>query len=107
MSRSLRLRALFLLALGCAAIGCSGEVEIGAIVSETDAAGPYGRSVKKGLDLALEKINADGGRFILIYRDDQSNPETGKEVAQFVDHEEERPQFEGMLRAINRAGMEV
>ena len=38
--------------------GCSSEVKIGAVVSRTGGIGPYGQSVAKGLDLALEEVNA-------------------------------------------------
>jgi len=38
--------------------GCSNEVKIGAIVSRTGGTGPYGQTVAKGLDLAVEEINA-------------------------------------------------
>ena len=66
--------------------GCSSEVKIGAIVSRTGGTSPYGQEVAKGLDLALEEINAAGGvlgnPLILIYRDDESSPAAGVAVAE-------------------------
>jgi len=66
--------------------GCSSEVKIGAIVSRTGGVSSYGQSVAKGLDLALEEINAGGGvlgnPLTMIYRDDESSPEKGAEVAE-------------------------
>ena len=38
--------------------GCSSEVKIGAIVSRTGGTSPYGQSVAKGLDLAVEETVA-------------------------------------------------
>jgi branched-chain amino acid transport system substrate-binding protein len=65
--------------------GCSSEVKVGAIVTETGPASAYGMPVRKGLDLALEQINADGGfngkPLVLVYRDDKTLPEVGEEVA--------------------------
>jgi branched-chain amino acid transport system substrate-binding protein len=66
--------------------GCSSEVKIGAVISRTGGTGPYGQMVAKGLDLALEEINAEGGSLgqpvQLIYRDDESRPETGVAVVE-------------------------
>ncbi len=75
----------------CAALGflltaCQGPVRVGAIVSETGAAAYYGSKVRRGLDLALDEINAEGGfrgrRLVLLYRDDATNPEIGLQVAE-------------------------
>ena len=61
--------------------GCSKEVKIGAVISRTGGTGPYGQMVAKGLDLALEEINAGGGALgvpvQLIYLDDESRPDAG------------------------------
>ena len=59
-----RFRGAGFLAAGLLAaltFGCSKEVQIGAIVSETGVADLYGGRVRKGIDLALEEINAAGG----------------------------------------------
>ena len=65
-------------------VGCSTEVKIGAVVSETGALAPYGQQVRRGVELALEEINAGGGfkgaPIQVLYRDDRSNADTGVEV---------------------------
>ena len=81
--RRFRVAAL-VTALALAAVGCSSETKIGAVISLTGAVGPYGQQVTRGLDLALEEINAAGGvngaPLQLIYRDDETNPAKGREV---------------------------
>ncbi len=76
--------AIFLV-LGLAGLtGCSQPVEIGVVTSESGAAKIYGDEVRKGLDLALEEINAAGGYknkpIHLIFKDDQTKPSVGREV---------------------------
>lgn len=82
MSRRITILAATVAAL--ALTGCSGDVRIGAVVSEEGIADNYGRQVKQGLDLALEEINAAGGvagrNVELVYRDDESDAEVGKRV---------------------------
>ena len=87
-----RLGAVALLLSTCIAIGCSGDVKIGAVVSKTGGVSPYGRQITRGLDLALAEINAaggfKGGEIELIYRDDATNRETGKQVVRdLIDNE--------------------
>ena len=69
-----RLVACCLLILAGGAIGCSKDIKIGAVVSETGGVSPYGRKVMRGLDLALEEINnaggVNGGKVQLIYKND-------------------------------------
>lgn len=64
--------------------GCSSDIPIGAVISETGAAAGHGRSVRRGLDLAVEQINSDGGfegkAFELIYRDDGTDPMKGQQA---------------------------
>ncbi len=72
-----------------ASAGCSSNIPIGALISETGAAAGYGDSVRKGLDLAVEEINAAGGfegkTFELIYRDDGTEPMKGQQaVAELI-----------------------
>jgi branched-chain amino acid transport system substrate-binding protein len=54
------------------------------VISETGAAAGHGRSVRRGLDLAVEQINSDGGfegkAFELIYRDDGTDPMKGQQA---------------------------
>lgn len=77
-----RLFVAALPALVLLAVGCSGEVKIGALISETGEVASYGFSVKRGIDLALEQVNAEGGYhgkpIQLVYRDDGTDPEKGK-----------------------------
>ena len=80
-----RIFLLPLIALICFGLGCSNDVQIGAVVSETGAVASYGDSVRKGMDLALDEVNAaggfDGGKFSISYLDDGTDAERGKEVA--------------------------
>jgi branched-chain amino acid transport system substrate-binding protein len=77
---------IILVVFGIALAGCSKTVPVGAVVSETGAAASYGGKVKKGLDLAVEEINAAGGlngkSLELIYRDDATNQDVGRQVTQ-------------------------
>jgi branched-chain amino acid transport system substrate-binding protein len=65
-------------------LGCSSEVKIGAVISKSGAVAPYSQQVERGLDLALEEINAaggfKGGPIQLVYRDDGSSAEKGRAV---------------------------
>ncbi len=60
----------------------SGELRIGGIISMSGAAEPYGVMIKKGMDLAVEELNAAGGvdgrRVIVLYKDDSTNIDVGK-----------------------------
>lgn len=84
MSIFRRFVACSMLTAACLALGCSSEVKIGSVVSQTGAVAPYGHQVTRGLDLALEEINAEGGfkggPIQLIYRDDATSTETGREA---------------------------
>src|ERR1700674_1716091 len=87
------------LALALAACGGSGTtgtstsnsyqgktIQLGAILSLTGAGGVYGPSSKKGMDLAVEKINGSGGvngaKIALDTRDDASDRIQSQQVAQ-------------------------
>ncbi len=84
MSGFRRSGLLTLVALGLTATGCATQVDVGAVISEHGAGAVYGEKVKKGLDLALDEINEAGGirgrPARLIYRDDESNPDIGRQV---------------------------
>jgi len=86
MSIFRRCAILTVAVLGIALAGCSKTVPVGAVISETGAAASYGGKVKKGLDLAVEEINAAGGlngkSLELVYRDDATNQEVGRQVTQ-------------------------
>ena len=65
--------------------GCSSEIKIGAVISQSGGvATPYGDRVKKGMDLALEQVNAgggvNGGQVTLIYRDDATTNPAGTKL---------------------------
>lgn len=85
MIRLERWATLALLALSLFGTGCSKDVQIGALISETGGVALYGERVRRGLDLALEEINQaggfQGGQFELIYRDDGTNKAKGLEAA--------------------------
>jgi len=82
-----------LLGLALVGTGCSHDVKIGAVISESGAAAAYGESVRKGLDLAQAEIEAagsleNGGKVTLVYKDDATIPSRGREVAQeLIDQE--------------------
>jgi ABC-type branched-subunit amino acid transport system substrate-binding protein len=86
MSSSRRFLIFGLLSTIVFAVGCSSEVKIGGVISQSGAVAPYGHQVTRGLDLALEEVNAEGGfkggPIQLVYRDDSSNPEKGGEAVQ-------------------------
>ena len=84
MSTFRRVSSLVCLIAAWFAVGCSSEVKIGAVISETGAVAPYGHQVTRGIDLALEETNAEGGfkgqPIQLVYRDDATNAEKGVEA---------------------------
>ena len=63
-------------------------IQLGAILSLTGAGGVYGPSSKKGMDLAVEKINNSGGvngaKIALDTRDDASDRIQSQQVAQTI-----------------------
>lgn len=85
-------RALALPLALAAVAGCSRNVRVGAIVSSTGAAAMYGERVRKGIDLALQDINASGGvngrTLEVVYRDDATNPQVGLQMARELVHHE-------------------
>ncbi len=86
MSSFRRIRVLPLILSAAVAAGCSSEVRVGAIISETGSLASYGEKVKNGLDLAAEEINAaggiKGGTVTLMYKDDATNEELARQAAQ-------------------------
>jgi len=80
------------LAGGLIAAGCSSDVKVGAVISQSGTLASYGEKVKKGLDLAAEEIAAAGGvrggQIQLIYRDDATNEEMAKQVTEELIEEE-------------------
>jgi branched-chain amino acid transport system substrate-binding protein len=72
--------------------GCSGDIKIGAVVSESGAVDYAGIPVRKGMDLALEQINDDGGfkgkPLEIIYKDDATNSSRGVQVTEELINQE-------------------
>ena len=65
----------------------SSTIPVGAALSLTGAAGSYGTSQQKGLELAAEQLNAKGGvKYDVKIEDDQTDPRQGITV------------FEGFVR---------
>lgn len=56
------------------------EIKIGAILPLTGDAATYGTALKKGVDLALEEVNAGGGignkKVVVVYEDSQEDPKS-------------------------------
>ena len=84
---------IILVVFGIALAGCSKTVPVGAVVSETGAAASYGGKVKKGLDLALDEINAAGGfrggNLQVVYKDDATNSSIGRRVTEELIQDED------------------
>jgi branched-chain amino acid transport system substrate-binding protein len=64
--------------------GCTKKddvIKMGAVFPLTGSMAPYGISIRQGIDLALEEINAAGGingkKLEIIYEDSQGDPKTG------------------------------
>lgn len=81
-----RVAFLLILLAALAVTGCSSDAKVGVVISESGSLSSYGDAVKKALDLAAEEINAaggiHGGSVILIYKDDATNAERGKQVTE-------------------------
>jgi len=86
MSTLRRIVVLALFTVALCVTGCSGEVKLGAVVPQSGGLSSYGDKVTKGLDLALEEVNAEGGfrgnAIQLIYKDDATNPDRARQVTQ-------------------------
>lgn len=72
--------AVAVLATACKKGGASNEdIKIGGIFPLSGGVAVYGVECKKGVDLAIEEINASGGvngrKFVLISEDDEGNPD--------------------------------
>lgn len=74
------------------ATGCGGspDVRLGAVLSMEGIGADYGPTIKNGIDLAVEEINAAGGVSVegdadkpltLLFRDARSDPEAGLRAA--------------------------
>jgi len=92
MRRAGTLAVVAAAALGTVACGAaeSTDVKLGAILSLQGAGSPYGQSIHRGVEMAVEEINAAGGVDVfeigqmpltLLVRDAQSQPATGLQAA--------------------------
>lgn len=90
MKRILTTVVIAATALALAACAGSTEVKLGLIVSLSGPGAPYGTSIRDGVELAVEELNAAGGINVdnaammpveLILKDAQSDPVRGVEVA--------------------------
>ncbi|HSW08279.1 ABC transporter substrate-binding protein [Aquabacterium sp.] len=88
--RTLAFRAA-LVALGCAAGGGAaaqdgGPLRVGFICPTTGGSADFGNSARLGAELAAREINEVGGflgrKIELVQRDDQANPDRGRQVAE-------------------------
>lgn len=87
-----RCAVLLVAALAVASCGGIPEVQIGAILSLSGSAAPYGQSVWRGMQVAVEQVNAAGGVDVgsqgtrvplsIVQRDAESNPQLGLQQAQ-------------------------
>ena len=61
------------------------EIRLGAILSETGEGAYYGQSIRRGMDLALQEVNAGGGikgtPLTILHRDSGSSPEKAERAA--------------------------
>lgn len=82
---SSRFGLLALIVVAVLAIGCerraSQGLKLGAIVPLTGDAAPYGTALKKGMDLAIEEVNAKGGvggkNVQIVFEDDRNLAQDG------------------------------
>ena len=80
--RSIRMTLMTLLLTGMAVLllGCPPEVvKIGAVLPLTGDGAAYGQAVKKGMELALAELQAEGATLEISVVDTKSDPETAKQ----------------------------
>ncbi len=70
--------------LGFVGVAAAADIKLGAAEALTGPAGQYGQSIKNGLELALEEINAAGGvkgnKLTLVLEDEQGKKEQAIDV---------------------------
>lgn len=82
--------AILLIAILALPLACgkkeAGEIKIGVITPLSGEGATYGEATKRGVDLAVAEINAQGGvngkKVRIIYEDDQINPQVGTQAIQ-------------------------
>ncbi len=76
--------AAALATFGAAGVVAAADIKLGAAEALTGPAGQYGQSIKNGLELALEEINAAGGvkgnKLTLVLEDEQGKKEQAIDV---------------------------
>ena len=91
-----RAAMLTLAVVGMAGCGEVSEVQLGALLSLEGRASSYGQSIQRGIEVAVDRVNAAGGvdvggngtrvPFSVIVRDVQSDPQIAVQLAQeFID----------------------
>jgi len=87
MRRLILSSVIFILTLFLIPYVLAQEIKIGVITTLTGAKAPIGERQKRGYELALEEINAEGGidghKVVLIYKDDKGKPQ--KAIKAFED----------------------
>lgn len=89
--------ALAALALGlapaCTKKGSENEIKVGVFGPFTGGSAPMGLSMRNGVQIAIDQINASGGvlagkKFVMVDRDDEAKNERGGQIMQeFIDKE--------------------
>jgi branched-chain amino acid transport system substrate-binding protein len=82
MKKLIKATVLFAIATSTILTSCNNssqktkeEIKVGVLMSLTGSSATYGQATKKGIDLALEEINADSSseyKFLLVTEDDKS-----------------------------------
>ena len=65
-------------------VGCGGDATVGVLLASSGAAQSYGESMRQGIDLAVQDVDADGelpSNLTVVYGDSATDPETA--VAEF------------------------
>src|SRR5262249_61276093 len=77
---------LLLAALVALRCGAGREVVVGAVLSLSGDGAYYGQVIRQAMDLAVERVNAEGGvagnPLRILYRDSGSSPEAAARAAQ-------------------------
>jgi branched-chain amino acid transport system substrate-binding protein len=89
-NRSLSIKLAFVIAVLLTACNnhdsqSKDEVRIGVLMSLTGSSATYGQATKKGIDLALDELNADTAvktKFSLVVEDDKSTPNSAASATQ-------------------------
>ncbi|MEE4265875.1 MAG: ABC transporter substrate-binding protein [Desulfobacteraceae bacterium] len=100
---SLLIAAMLMVGIGPLAVATAAEpIKIGQVSALSGQSAKSGEAIMRGLTLAIEEINANGGvlggrMFTLISRDDESNPPKGQMAARELIFKEKVTAFFGGL----------